>query len=620
MALPDAVPPPKTLQSTFPADGYSETSPVFERDDNLGTWTWKWPEQVTTFLNPVIGLVPQSYVNSNWKANTQVYGPVIGLDASLQGPRSIGVTRSTVFSGTRMIKTWNAGNYTVDNAAYAQGPIVADDVVYLNGLPSGPASHWPVPVAPVPATPPTSVFLCDDNLFIHPNPFGASLDPDSVTLTFDTFNVGTGNPGTMISDGVWVYMAVDPGSLTYSEMVAKQLPIGGGLGNLNGYKTDLNALVEADFGLGSPKFYDISGYSYEQLLSGIVNLVAEGTDDQLAALQAQYPNAQVAGPYTDEVPPVYVLYDEYRYSQPIVGILTNGGDDTVTSPDVTSPRFMPIGRVGGALLPMQCQRFDTLFGNQLEFYYGVQSDHASNVYLITPNVGSEPFQFNPLKGGIITYNPGHYTQRMESHFYGEFFTAADQFTNPLQGKLNQPGQYGPVFKGRPDRLGNSIVGQPNAPQSATANGVWTGVDLGAFGVDDVIMIAADTGTRKVWFGVNGKWYDSNGVSDAVPNPANDDDLLPSTYMDGTDGSGDDEVLYYPACSFRLGPTKLRMVFGNAVRYTPPPGFAAYGALPDITTPVDGVNIGQASPVGLGSPGSPPGNGSDNTSSGGGGGP
>jgi hypothetical protein len=130
-----------------------------------------------------------------------------------------------------------------------------------------------------------------------------------------------------------------------------------------------------------------------------------------------------------------------------------------------------------------------------------------------------------------------------------------------------PGRHGLVFKGRADLLrsikspGGDAVndGGPYAGRS----GIWTGVDLGDFGEGDVIMIATDTDSRKVWFGKNGAWQG---------NPASGEGW--ACFMDGPAGARN----YYPGVSFRVGPSKLRAHFRtDDMIYTIPKGFKSYAA-------------------------------------------
>jgi len=84
------------------------------------------------------------------------------------------------------------------------------------------------------------------------------------------------------------------------------------------------------------------------------------------------------------------------------------------------------------------------------------------------------------------------------------------------------------------------------------------------------MIAVDTKTREVWYGLNGKWFDKTGALDKTQPGAASYDA--ATLMDG-----DETTLYYPACSFRIGPTELHMRLASASqKYVAPSGFKAYG--------------------------------------------
>jgi hypothetical protein len=129
-----------------------------------------------------------------------------------------------------------------------------------------------------------------------------------------------------------------------------------------------------------------------------------------------------------------------------------------------------------------------------------------------------------------------------------------------------------VFKGRGDALAAiKTAGVDNGP-SSTRSGVWTGVDLDELKQGGVVMMATDTQSRKVWFGVNGSWKGPNGGS---ANPAAD--VGHACLMDGVAGARN----YFPGASIRLGPTRLRFIFERKdFNFTPPDGFDAYSYCSD----------------------------------------
>ena len=174
--------------------------------------------------------------------------------------------------------------------------------------------------------------------------------------------------------------------------------------------------------------------------------------------------------------------------------------------------------------------------------------------------------------GTIVATPGGTTSSPGSGMkpFGDVFQTPDAFDGTgalIETGLNAVGRRFPVFKGRADNMA-TIAAQQDVSISDLNNGCWTGVDLGDIQVNDTIMIATNTSTREVWFGRNGQWYDASGPSTHKPGSSA---LTATTYMDG-----DKTVKYYPACSFRVGPTKLSMRFGASQKYLPPVGFTSYG--------------------------------------------
>jgi hypothetical protein len=121
----------------------------------------------------------------------------------------------------------------------------------------------------------------------------------------------------------------------------------------------------------------------------------------------------------------------------------------------------------------------------------------------------------------------------------------------------------PIFKGR----GDNLAAIKTIGTDTGHGGVWTGVDLVSLAVNDIIMIATDCDSRKVWFGKNGTWYGpSGGAADPVGGSGN------ACLMDGAAGQRN----YYPGASYRYGPTHLRFLFRrDQLTYAPPAGFLPY---------------------------------------------
>ena len=223
-------------------------------------------------------------------------------------------------------------------------------------------------------------------------------------------------------------------------------------------------------------------------------------------------------------------------------------------------------------------------------YSGVTVLWSVEAIVNDPYAGMEPGSPGTLLLGqfpfaLPRWRPGHYHDETKSMVFGDGLATPDVLN--MDGSygaagLTAPGKRAPVIKGRYDAVGSVTASYQDLDIATTnshgvrTNGVWTGVDLGVLQVDDVVMIATDQKTREIWFGKNGKWYDTSGPTDLQPGAK---DFKAATYLDG-----DHTVPYYPACSVRLGPTKLVMQFGTGQKYTPPGNFTSYGALPSITLP------------------------------------
>lgn len=198
-------------------------------------------------------------------------------------------------------------------------------------------------------------------------------------------------------------------------------------------------------------------------------------------------------------------------------------------------------------------------------------DDFSNSYLVGDYLNGPGANF-PVNSGSLTL------LRFDDDNLLSFLFEPNPDIQPPAG-VNKIGSHVWAFKGRGDLLASTTSASDDGPlmppiggDGAMFNGVWSGVDLGTLDVDDVVMFAVDTGSRSMWFGKNGHWYDKNGQSQYAPG---DPRLLVSLMLDGS-GSGDDEQLYYPAATLRVGPSHVRFLFGEQTNYIAPGGFTYYG--------------------------------------------
>lgn len=282
--------------------------------------------------------------------------------------------------------------------------------------------------------------------------------------------------------------------------------------------------------------------------------------------------------------------------------------DTITTPSLETPYSaagLTVEQCNEAIAAAIASGFPIVFSD-LASHAAVMIGNTGNAFYIAAEVG-QPYTVNfGIHAGTYTmeYQEGTNTTTHASIPLGDVFLTTTQrntgnimtieptfdYDNYFQndtiptpnGKLNIDGVHAPILKGRAELFltnnatgpeGDIPVGQVDSGGNL-ANGFWTGIDMGDIQEKDVIMVAVDAAARKIWFGKNGKWWDQSGESPYFPGSR---DLQPAALLDG-----DVKTLYYPAASFRLGPTHMQMLFGTACTYLPPAGFKPYGA---ITFPV-----------------------------------
>lgn len=455
-ALPQSgsVPPP--ISVTIPLPGQSNkgsyTDPTFSQvlpgGTNVNeTLTWTWPAALDTWLSPVIGLVPATFVDQTWKKNTVAYGGVIGLDYDPAQPRSIGAVRTSLIQGNWSSTAVTPGLATLD---------VSYKWVYFFNAPPG-----------TPTNPVGQAIIIGQASYPCP-------DPNNLPTGDTTWNVGD----TVVVNNQYLCMCVG-NSPDWS--VWDQYP---GVGAAAGPTTSQCASWWASIGPSSNQPY--------------------------SSVRSQ-PPMQVGNAY-----------------------------------------FVVVAVVGAGLL--------------LTGFYNFLQDGVPNNYTLYGTV-----TYTPASAGAST------STTSGNKPFGDTFLgpdAVDSQGHLLTSGINALGRHTWVLKGRGDALASTQTPSQDATPDLTSTpptlGVWSGVDLGDLKSGDIIMVATDTATRKVWFGRNGQWYDTNGAGSGIPADPNHV-VNPAVLMDG-----DAKTLYYPACSWRVGPTKLTMRFGVSQKYAPPSGFKSYG--------------------------------------------
>lgn len=114
LELPEAVPESYTYIGIpdVPAYGNSSDSPLQYSID--GVVTVKYPPELNTFFNPVIGVVPKYMKDLSFDKKTRMSSSMIGLDPRLSEPRSIGAVRTSSVMGD------------VNTTAFVEGGIYVD--------------------------------------------------------------------------------------------------------------------------------------------------------------------------------------------------------------------------------------------------------------------------------------------------------------------------------------------------------------------------------------------------------------------------------------------------------------------------------------------------------------
>ena len=92
---------------------------------------------------------------------------------------------------------------------------------------------------------------------------------------------------------------------------------------------------------------------------------------------------------------------------------------------------------------------------------------------------------------------------------------------------------------------------------------------------DTIMVAADTASGKVWFGLNGQWKSPSG-GPASPGVSGHTALMDGYGPDKGEGA---PPLYYPSAGYTVGKMWMLMKIGAAQKYVPPGGFTSIGPPP-----------------------------------------
>ena len=484
LALPSGV--PATISTTPGTDDGSTTKwDVFSADPDQIQFLF--PSDLNTFLTPVLGLVPETFLDDKPKKNIVLPKKIIGTeDASKPGARTIGVVPSKNRYSEYTTTTWVNGRYVMKNGVYSTDFRDANGPVPWN-------NSWAKTGKSVPET-----------------------AKDGIS--------------TLVS-GLTTYQCLNPKSRKEKDKTV-HLPVGGNMWVV-GIQGSACLVTGARSSPWSYMLADENSFPLPYLISECL-----GTHDVFGnpGIKPWSEGLPHYPPGATAIDGGYGEYNEWPF-------------DAVTTSSIGSGQTIWAYQWGFSGTTLGSTRVYAVWGT-IDFIPGVETTSSIANYAVIGDV-----------------------------FWGDDFKTADYSTVCAAGGshytapvgVNKLGPHAWVFKGRADQLKSTK--KPGAgdatpvASSDTMKGLWTGVDLESIQVGDVFMFAVDTKSRKVWIGKNKKWFDITGQSEHDPSRPQ---LAPVTYMDG-----DKDTKYYPACSYRLGHTKLRMRFGTMTKHLPPSGFTAY---------------------------------------------
>jgi hypothetical protein len=506
LKLPTNVPDTQTFHAKNGDDDQQSWTQTPEEYLSEGTIMEFFPPTLNTFFSPCIGLVTQEYLDPRWKKNTVAYGGVIGLDPD---PKPMARTIGMTRLST-LVGPVESGDYIPDSYR-------VDKPFKLKFVPIGGGAlggSWE-----------DDTILMDDDIFLNIGR-GLARSPQGKPLTQfpDPYPWGLENivvQGTTIknlssdgsTDGQYIYCmwAIGPGTVNGPLNI-------GDVYNTRPFAEDGdNTVVLGPFDQNGPMQND--EVILFPLTLGEACFVCCG---------------QVGGPVwgKEAQSPGWITNEVELINNESVAPLWTWQIDAVQSHDA--------------------------FGFPVTEYVAIQTENSFLTYL-----DKKTGEVYHLNGGTVMYQPGQ--NKVNNSFEELFGDLGYGYSD------NKTTTYSPIYKGRLDCLPVNASPADDSPISNIGqNGVWSGIDLGPLAVDDVIMMATDTHSRKVWYGKNGRWHDQDGPSKKQPGDKN---FPCAMLMDG-----DHSVKYYPAASFRLGPTHMRMYFGVVQKYQPPPGFSSYGVL------------------------------------------
>lgn len=495
---------------------------------------YSFPAALNTWLTPAIGFIPSQQFNDDWIKNITVDDMLVGLekDDTFQIARSVYCVTSTIERSDVQTKSWSGAQYWINNPSQVDNqpqsgvhtlvvPSEGTRVDYAYSHQAGPAleTRWNLQCQ-----------ITEEDW----NPIFIKNSPTKPTITVGGGYVGAkAKPPIVRGDQAGVGVAgkyVMIPAVTLQSMPIDTFKVG-----------DIPGAIAATDAVNRMAIDDL-----------IASDEAIGNTDTYVPLEAfADPREWGSGVAIQSTLP-------YLHGFPQLWII-------VAEPDVTTDAPTPIDDT--VFINGGFQTVKQILGS-LGYQAGgfVSDDYAAQAVIgdyfegpgsdISQNSGFVELLFEPTTPPKIAF----------------LYQPNPQYT-PLSG-VNATGTHTWVFKGRGDLLADGHTATDDGPlipplggNGGTFNAIWSGVDLGVLALDDVITMAIDTGSRKVWYGLNGKWYDKNGVSPYAPG---DPRLLPSVLLDGEPSQN-----YYPACTLRVGASHVRFLWGQATKFPRPSGFDDY---------------------------------------------
>lgn len=550
VALPTTVP----ASFTVPYAGVDDNSHVNWDGGKLqpNLIEYDFTDKYNTWLTPAVGFIPSQQFDDHWKDPTTTDDMLLGLekDDVFQVARSVYAVRSNIFLSDVQTRSWTASKYWLINptgakpeqaATLTQSSNLGTHVeTFFKEQPSGtiPTNDddhgtWPINCeVTVEDWNPVYIQNAPHKPIISPNTnyvqntVGVQQNPTQPVPRGDFSTIGVGGKYLLMPNVTLSSMPVD--AIRASDIdnaIATTLAT-----NL----TQLQMAIDADAAIGVTDVYATMGKVADPRLSGLITVPQ--ADDYLHGFPKAMVLVSEVGVNDDAPIPV---------------------DDDIV---FVAGQFQHIGLMMGSLGYSKGHFVDDDYTGGVvmgDYFEGPGANIAANS-------GTIELVF-PFPGGAHTIGFGF---------------EPNNTPQPLVG-ANVAGIHTWVLKGRGDQLGDPQTAADDGPlvppiggEGSLFNGVWSGVDLGELAVDDTIMMATDTGSRKVYFGKNGHWYDKDGKSDFSPGQ---EQLKVAMLLDG-DGKQD----YYPAVTLRAGLSHMRFLWGVLTKYQPPPGYKAYGVPPEDT--------------------------------------